>query len=139
MYLTGPLKATSAHGASPFGLSVVTHAAVGPFDLGNVRVLSTLNVDPTTAAVSITSDPFPPFVKGIPSQLKQVNVEPSNGRKPGVPVQPDQLHPDDDHRDAERRPGRKRRGVHAVQSSRLREPAAFKPTFDGAAGRGEQS
>jgi hypothetical protein len=74
VYLTGPLKATSAHGASPFGLSVVTHAAVGPFDLGNVRVLSTLNVDPTTAAVTVKSEPIPQYVKGVPSQLKQVNV-----------------------------------------------------------------
>jgi hypothetical protein len=68
VYLTGPYK------GAPFGISVVTPAVAGPFNLGNVTVRSTINVDPTTAAVTITSDPFPTFVQGIPAQLKQINV-----------------------------------------------------------------
>ncbi len=74
VYLTGALKATSRHGAAPFGLLAVTHAAVGPFDLGEVPVLSTLTVNPTTAAATIQSEPIPDFVKGVPAQLKQLEV-----------------------------------------------------------------
>jgi len=77
VYLTGALKATASHPAAPFGLLAVTHAAVGPFDLGNVNVLSTLSIDPSTAAVTVTSEPIPKLIEGVPAQLKalQVTVE----------------------------------------------------------------
>jgi hypothetical protein len=68
VYLTGPYK------GAPFGVSVVTPAVAGPFNLGDVTVRSTINVDPNTAAVTITSDPFPTIIKGVPAQVKQVNV-----------------------------------------------------------------
>ena len=68
VYLTGPYK------GAPFGLSVVTPAVAGPFNLGDVTVRSTINVNPETAAVTITSDPFPTIIKGVPTQLKQINV-----------------------------------------------------------------
>ncbi|HTR89114.1 MAG TPA: hypothetical protein VMG62_03280 [Solirubrobacteraceae bacterium] len=74
VYLTGPLKATSTHPAAPFGLLAVTHAAAGPFDLGYVPVLSTLEVDPNTAAVTVTSEPVPRSVDGVPVDLKQLQV-----------------------------------------------------------------
>jgi uncharacterized repeat protein (TIGR01451 family) len=74
LYLTGPLRATSTHGASPFGLLAVTHAAAGPFDLGDVSVLSTLNVDSSTAAVTVQSEPIPRLIKGVPADLKQLTV-----------------------------------------------------------------
>jgi hypothetical protein len=68
VFLTGPYK------GAPFGLSVVTPAIAGPFNLGDVRVRQTINVDPTTAAVTITSDPFPQFIRGIPSQIKEITA-----------------------------------------------------------------
>ena len=46
----------------------------GPFNLGDITVRSTINVNRNDASVTINSDPFPEFVQGIPSQLKQVNV-----------------------------------------------------------------
>jgi hypothetical protein len=68
VYLTGPYK------GAPFGLLVVTHAKAGPFDLGLVPVRSTIKVNPYTAAVTISSDPLPTIVKGVPVQLKALNV-----------------------------------------------------------------
>jgi len=74
LYLTGPLKATSRHGAAPFGLLAVTPAVAGPFNLGDVSVLSTLEVDDHTAAVTVQSEPIPKMLKGVPVQLKELNV-----------------------------------------------------------------
>jgi len=53
LYFTGPLKQTSTHAAAPFGLLAVTHAKAGPFDLGYVKVFSTINVNETTAAAIV--------------------------------------------------------------------------------------
>ncbi len=73
VYITGPY-----HGA-PFGLSIVNPANAGPFHLGNVIVRAKIEVDPHTAALTITSDnsgPYkiPQFIDGIPLQIKHVNV-----------------------------------------------------------------
>lgn len=78
VYLTGPYK------GAPFGIADVTPAVAGPFNLGNVIVLSTIAVDRDTAAVTITSDPFPTMLKGVPVQLKQINVTVDRaGSQPG--------------------------------------------------------
>jgi hypothetical protein len=68
VYLTGPYE------GAPFGIEVVTPAVAGPFNLGTVTVRSRIQVDPHTAAVTITSDPIPQLVKGVPSQIKQLQV-----------------------------------------------------------------
>jgi uncharacterized repeat protein (TIGR01451 family) len=72
--LGGSVYLTSGYGGAPFGLLVVTPADAGPFHLGNVNVRSRIFVDRNTAAVTIVSDPFPQYVRGVPVQLKQINV-----------------------------------------------------------------
>ena len=74
LYLTGALKATGKHGAAPFGLLDVTPATAGPFHLGDVNVLSTININENTTAATVTSEQIPKFVKGVPAQLKELNV-----------------------------------------------------------------
>jgi hypothetical protein len=77
VFLTGPYTGSTVPPgtpAAPFGLSVVTPAVAGPFNLGDVTVRSRIDVDPSTAAVTVTSDPFPTMLKGVPVELKQINV-----------------------------------------------------------------
>lgn len=68
VFLTGPYK------GAPFGLSIVVHALAGPFDLGNVIVRAAIEVDRNTSALTVTSDPLPRILDGVPLQIKTVNV-----------------------------------------------------------------
>jgi hypothetical protein len=73
VYITGPYR------GAPFGLSIVNPADAGPFHLGKVIVRAKIEVDPITAALTITSDnegnyKIPQYLKGIPLQIKHVNV-----------------------------------------------------------------
>jgi hypothetical protein len=73
VYITGPYK------GAPFGLSIVNPAVAGPFNLGQVIVRAKIEVNPITAALTITSDnegPYkiPQYIDGIPLQIKHVNV-----------------------------------------------------------------
>lgn len=79
VYLTGPYE------GAPFGLSIVNPAKAGPYDLEKgsacdcVVVRAKIEVDPLTAALTVTSDsggPYriPTILDGIPLQIKHVNV-----------------------------------------------------------------
>ncbi len=68
LYLTGPYK------GAPFGLSIVVPTLAGPFNLGNVVVRARINVDPVTTALTVTSDPLPQILDGIPLRLRTANV-----------------------------------------------------------------
>ncbi len=78
--LVGNVYITAGYDGAPFGLLVETDAKAGPFDLGLIDVRSRINVDPNTAAVTITTDGgprgeiVPTILKGVPVQLKQINV-----------------------------------------------------------------
>ena len=84
VYLTGPYQ------GAPFGIEVITPAVAGPFNLGTVTVRSRIEVDPHTAAVTITSDPIPQLVKGLPSQIKQLQV---TVNRPGFEFNPTSCNP----------------------------------------------
>jgi hypothetical protein len=72
VFLTGPYE------GAPFGLSVVVPAQAGPFDLDEngkpVVVRARINLDPNTAQVTVTSDPLPQMLKGVPLDIRYVNV-----------------------------------------------------------------
>ncbi len=69
VYLTGPYK------GAPFGLSIAVPANAGPFHLGTVVVRAAISVNPQTAALTITSNPLPQRVDGVPLRLKVVKVD----------------------------------------------------------------
>ena len=68
VYLTGPYK------GAPFGLSIVVPTKAGPFNLGNVVVRAQIAVDPHTTALTVTTDPLPQILDGIPLRLRTTNV-----------------------------------------------------------------
>ncbi len=99
VYITGPYE------GAPFGLSIVNPAKAGPFDLENTKahhpacdclvVRAKIAVNPTTAALTITSDssgPYaiPPIIEGIPLQIKHVNV---TINRPGFTFNPTSCNP----------------------------------------------
>jgi hypothetical protein len=68
VYVTGPYR------GAPFGLTFVVPAVAGPYNLGKVVVRAAINVDPKTAQLTVTSDPLPTIIDGVPVQVKTVNV-----------------------------------------------------------------
>jgi hypothetical protein len=71
----GKVYLTQGYGGAPFGLSIVTPAVAGPFNLGNVVVRAKIEVNPLTAAVSVvTTGEVPHILRGIPLQLRHVRV-----------------------------------------------------------------
>jgi hypothetical protein len=74
VYITGPYK------GAPYGLTIVVPAKAGPYTLagttgrGTVVVRSAINVNPETSALTVTADPLPTELDGIPLQLRLVNV-----------------------------------------------------------------
>jgi hypothetical protein len=75
----GEVFITEGYGGAPYGLSIVNPAKAGPFDLGKVIVRAKIEVDPTTAQLTITSDSTGPYkiptiLDGIPLQIQHVNV-----------------------------------------------------------------
>jgi hypothetical protein len=69
-----PVYLTRGYKGAPFGLSVVVPAVAGPFNLGTVVVRSAISVNPVTGQATITSDPLPRILDGIPLQVRTVNV-----------------------------------------------------------------
>lgn len=79
VYLEGP------YDDAPFSLRVVIPAKAGPFDLGEVVVRQKIYVDPTTAQVTVVSDPIPTIVEGVPVRLRNMSVDID---KPGFMINP---------------------------------------------------
>ena len=73
-YEKGEVYLTGSYKGAPFGLSIVVPTVAGPFNLGNVVVRAQINIDPLTAALTVTSDAFPQVIDGIPLRLRTANV-----------------------------------------------------------------
>ena len=77
--ISGNVYLTTGYGGSPFGLSIVTDAVAGPFNLGLVVVRARIAVDRETSALTITTDEtgryaIPQILDGVPLRLQRVTV-----------------------------------------------------------------
>jgi hypothetical protein len=83
--ISGRVYLTTGYKGAPFGLSIVTDAVAGPFNLGLVIVRARIDVDPQTSALTVTSDALPQIVFGVPLRLQRVTV---NIDRPGFMFNP---------------------------------------------------
>jgi hypothetical protein len=86
----GNVYLTQSYRGAPFGLSIVTNAVAGPFNLGLVVVRARIAVDPENSSLTITTDETGPYaipqiIFGVPLRLKQVTV---NIDRPGFMFNP---------------------------------------------------
>jgi len=69
-----PIYLTGGYKGAPYGLSIVVPLVVGPFTLQTQVVRARIEVDPHTAQLTITTDPIPSIVDGIPTDLRTINA-----------------------------------------------------------------
>lgn len=68
IYLTGPYK------GAPYGLSIVVPIVAGPFTLQTQIVRARIEVDPHTSQLTITTDPLPQIIDGVPTDLRVIDA-----------------------------------------------------------------
>ena len=73
-YVKGSLYVTGPYEGAPFGLSIVVPTVAGPFNLGNVVVRARIGIDSQTTALTVTTDPLPQVIDGVPLRLRSANV-----------------------------------------------------------------
>ncbi len=69
-----PIYLTGGYKGAPYGLSIVVPLEVGPFDLETQVVRAKIEVDPLTAQLTVTTDPFPSIIDGVPSDLREIDA-----------------------------------------------------------------
>jgi hypothetical protein len=69
-----PIYLTGGYEGAPYGLSIVVPIVAGPFTLQTQIVRAKIEVDPHTAQLTITTDPLPTIIDGIPADLRSINA-----------------------------------------------------------------
>jgi hypothetical protein len=69
-----PIYLTGGYKGAPFGLSIAVPLVVGPFNLGTIVTRARIEVDPHTSQLTVTTDPLPSIIDGVPSDLRTINA-----------------------------------------------------------------
>lgn len=69
-----PIYLTGGYDGAPYGLSIVVPLEVGPFTLQTQVVRAKIEVDPHTAQLTVTTDPFPTIIDGVPADLRTIDA-----------------------------------------------------------------
>jgi hypothetical protein len=69
-----PIYLTAGYHGAPYGLSIVVPVEAGPFNLGTVVTRASIAVDPLTAQLTVTTDPLPRVLAGVPTDLRTINA-----------------------------------------------------------------
>ena len=73
--LTGSLYLTTSYKGGQLGLAAVVPANAGPYKLGNVIARAAVSLNSATGQVTITTDPLPTIVGGVPLRLRNLKLE----------------------------------------------------------------
>ncbi len=68
IYITGP------YDGAPYGLLIAVPVIAGPFNLGTTVVRGKIEVDPQTSQLTITTDPVPTILDGVPVDMRTINA-----------------------------------------------------------------
>ena len=68
IYITGPYE------GAPYGLAIAVPVIAGPFNLGTTVVRGKIEVDPQTSQLTITTDPLPTVLDGVPVDMRTINA-----------------------------------------------------------------
>jgi hypothetical protein len=74
LYLPGTVYLTGPYGGAPYGLAIVTDAVAGPLNLGVLTIRARIDIDPQTGALTVTSDPIPRILLGVPLDIQRVTL-----------------------------------------------------------------
>jgi uncharacterized repeat protein (TIGR01451 family) len=69
-----PIYLTGGYKGAPYGLSIVVPLVVGPFTLQTQVVRAKIEVNPLTAQLTVTTDPLPTIIDGIPVDLRSIDA-----------------------------------------------------------------
>ncbi len=69
-----PIYLTGGYQGAPYGLSIAVPVIAGPFNLGTVVVRSKIEVDPHTGQLTVTTDPLPRILDGVPTDLSTISA-----------------------------------------------------------------
>jgi len=69
-----PIYLTGSYKGAPYGLSIVVPLHVGPFTLPTQVVRAKIEVDPLTSQLTVTTDPLPQIISGVPADLRTINA-----------------------------------------------------------------
>jgi hypothetical protein len=69
-----PIYLTGSYEGAPFGLSIAVPIVAGPFNLGIEVVRAKIEVDPHTSQLTISTTAFPKTVKGIPTDIREIDA-----------------------------------------------------------------
>ena len=69
-----PIYLTGGYKGAPYGLSIVVPLHVGPFTLQTQVVRAKIEVDPLTTQLTVTTDPLPQIIDGVPADLRAINA-----------------------------------------------------------------
>jgi hypothetical protein len=69
-----PIYLTESYDGAPFGLLIKVPLVVGPFTLPTQVVRAKIEVEPRTAQITVTTDPLPQAVAGVPTDLRTVDA-----------------------------------------------------------------
>ncbi len=72
-WVTGKAYLTGPYDGAPFGASIVVPGKAGPYNLGTVVARARIDIDPRTAAATITSSALPQILDGVPLRVQTIN------------------------------------------------------------------